>query len=85
MLEAEEQEMASDILVTENKDISIRRDFGFVTASGASDRIEVIEKLKANALKMGANAVILLCVSKLDTDPYFKTYTIYARGIAVEV
>ena len=77
--------MASDILVTENKDLPIKRDLGFITATAASNRVEVIENLKADAVKIGANAVILLCVSKLDTDPYFKTFTIYARGIAVEV
>ena len=75
--------MATDVFVTEERDLLIKRSVGNVSEFDATDLSTAIFKLQQQALALGANSVVALSVSKAITDPYFETCRVHAHGIAV--
>ena len=76
---------ATNILVTENINLPIKKEVGFVSITDASSRSDAIAKLKEEAIKLGGNALILLRAGPAVGYPQFSTTIIYAHGVVVEV
>ncbi|AEI95586.1 hypothetical protein [Roseobacter litoralis] len=75
----------TDIIITENLDIPIKREIGFVSTTDVSESAEAIAQLKKEAISLGGNALILLRVGKANWDTHIATSEFYARGVVVEV
>ena len=77
--------MATDILITEKRDLSVKREIGLVSVMEATEQADAILKLGEKAIDLGANAVVALCMSKAVGDPYFDANKVFVHGMAVEI
>jgi uncharacterized protein YbjQ (UPF0145 family) len=77
--------MATDILITEKRDLSVKREIGPVSVMEATEQTDAIVKLRERAIELGANAVVGLCISKAIGDPYFDASKVFVHGMAVEI
>lgn len=77
--------MATDILITEKRDLSVKREIGPVSVMEATEQTDAIVKLRERAIELGANAVVGLCISKAIGDPYFDANKVFVHGMAVEI
>lgn len=76
--------MCSDILVTEDLNLEILREIGFVSTTDAPSRDEAIATLKREVKRLGCNTLVLVHVGKAVSDPHFPTDVYYAHGVAVD-
>ena len=77
--------MVIDIFVSEDMDLPIKREIGFVSTTLASERSEAIAMLKEEANKLGGNALILLRAGRVLSDPHFPSNEFYAHAVVVEI
>ena len=77
--------MATDILITEKRDLSVRREIAVVSVMEATEQTDAILKLRKKAIALGANAVVSLSIIKAVGDPYFDATKVFVHGMAVEI
>ncbi len=77
--------MAVDILITEKRDLSVKREIGLVSVLEATEQADAIMMLREKAIDLGANAVVSLCIVKAVADPYFDATKVFVHGMAVEI
>ncbi len=77
--------MATDILITKKRDLSVKREIGLVSVMEATEQTDAILKLREKAIELGANAIVSLCIIKAIGDPYFDATKVFVHGLAVEI
>ncbi|MEP2504245.1 MAG: hypothetical protein ABJH85_05865 [Paracoccaceae bacterium] len=77
--------MATNILITEKRNLSVKRELGLVSVMEATEQADAILMLREQAIELGANAVVSLCIVKALADPYFDATKVFVHGMAVEI